>query len=98
MPYELTDKVAVGMSSRTLFDLEKENQIFENEHLEAYIRYQLEHEDDLLKPGTAFPMVKAMLAANTAWSGCRAGQGCPCRYWLAILSLITFSTPGRQGC
>src|SRR5882724_2832478 len=66
MPYELTDKLVVGISSRTLFDLEKENQIFENEHLEAYIRYQVENEDDLLKPGTAFPMVKAMLAANTA--------------------------------
>ena len=44
MPYELTDKLVVGISSRTLFDLEKENQVFENEYLEAYIRYQLEHE------------------------------------------------------
>jgi 5'-nucleotidase len=43
MPYELTDKLVVGISSRTLFDLEKENQVFENEHLEVYIRFQLEH-------------------------------------------------------
>jgi 5'-nucleotidase len=49
---QLTDKLVVGISSRTLFDLEKANQIFENEHLEAYICYQLEHENDFLKPGT----------------------------------------------
>ena len=60
MPYQLDSKLVVGVSSRALFDLEEENAIFEKDGLEAYIRYQQEHENDILKPGTAFPLVKAL--------------------------------------
>ncbi len=60
MPVKLDGKLVVGISSRALFDLETENAIFEKEGLEAYARYQIEHENDLLKPGTAFPLIKAL--------------------------------------
>ena len=60
MPYQLDSKLVVGVSSRALFNLEEENAIFEKDGLEAYIRYQQEHENDILKPGTAFPLVKAL--------------------------------------
>lgn len=56
--------LVVGVSSRALFDLEEENQIFENEGVESYAQYQLEHEKDVLKPGTAFTLVKALLDLN----------------------------------
>jgi len=46
MPYDLQDKLVIAISSRALFDLEDENQIFEVRGLEEYIKYQLEHEDD----------------------------------------------------
>ena len=62
---ELNDKLVIGVSSRALFDLEAENKIFEEEGLEAYSAYQIEHEKDILKPGTAFPLVKALQKLNS---------------------------------
>ena len=64
MPHTLDDKLVVGVSSRALFDLEEENRIYENEGLEAYSKYQIEHENDILKPGTAFPLIKALHNLN----------------------------------
>ena len=64
MAMKLDGKLVVGISSRALFDLEEENKIFENEGLEAYCKYQQEHENDILKPGTAFPLVKALHNLN----------------------------------
>lgn len=60
----LEDKLVIGVSSRALFDLEEENRIFEEQGLEAYSKYQTEHENDILKPGTAFPLVKALQKLN----------------------------------
>ena len=65
MPYSLDDKLVVGISSRALFDLEQENEIYETEGLDAYSAYQVEHENDILRPGTAFPLVKALHNLNT---------------------------------
>ena len=64
MALKLDDKLVVGISSRALFDLEEENAIFENEGLKAYSEYQLSHENDILKPGTAFPLIKALHNLN----------------------------------
>ena len=64
MATKLDGKLVVGISSRALFDLEEENKIFETQGLEAYSKYQLEHENDILKPGTAFPLVKALHNLN----------------------------------
>ena len=64
MSLRLEDKLVIGVSSRALFDLEAENRIFEKEGLDAYVQYQIEHENDILKPGTAFPLVKALQKLN----------------------------------
>ena len=64
MPYSLDDKMVVGVSSRALFDLEAENRIFEEKGLKAYSEYQQAHEDDILKPGMAFPLIKALHNLN----------------------------------
>lgn len=64
MAISLDDKLVIGVSSRALFDLEEENRIFEEQGLEAYSKYQTEHENDILKPGTAFPLVKALQKLN----------------------------------
>jgi 5'-nucleotidase len=63
--------LVVGISGRALFDLSKENQIFETEGLPAYRQYQLDHEDEILAPGPAFPLVKAMLRLNAIAPGNR---------------------------
>lgn len=64
MPLNLEDKLVIGVSSRALFDLESENEIFEKEGLEAYSQYQVKHENDILKPGTAFPLIKSLQKLN----------------------------------
>ena len=64
MAYDLSDKLVVAISSRALFDLEYENTIFEKEGIDAYTRYQIEHENTILSKGTAFPLVEALLSLN----------------------------------
>lgn len=64
MPLNLEDKLVIGVSSRALFDLESENEIFEKEGLQAYSEYQLNNEKTILKPGTAFPLIKALQKLN----------------------------------
>lgn len=64
MPLNLEDKLVIGVSSRALFDLESENEIFEKEGLEAYSEYQMKNEKEILKPGTAFPLIKALQNLN----------------------------------
>lgn len=64
MAFQVDDKLVIGVSSRALFDLQEENRIFEEQGLAAYEAYQREHENVLLKPGTAFPLVKALHNLN----------------------------------
>lgn len=56
--------IVVGISSRALFDLEEEERIYRNRGLEDYRYYQLEHENQTLDQGTAFPLIKGLLSLN----------------------------------
>lgn len=64
MGYDLEGKIVIGVSSRALFDLSYENEIFETQGVEAYRDYQREHENDCLKPGPGFALVQALLRLN----------------------------------
>jgi 5'-nucleotidase len=64
MPPDLNDTLVIGISSRSLFDLERENDIFEKEGLTAYADFQKDNERRVLEPGTAFPLVEAFLKLN----------------------------------
>ena len=64
MSYDLSNYLVIGVSSRALFDLSIENEIYEKEGLEAYCRYQLDHENDVLKPGAGFALINSMLRIN----------------------------------
>lgn len=57
--------LVVGISSRALFDLDEANSVFETEGCNAYCRYQIDHEKDLLEPGFGFPLVQKLLQLNT---------------------------------
>ncbi len=57
-------KLVIAISSRVLFNLDESHHIFEAEGKEAFCRYQLEHEDDVLEPGSGFALVKKLLAIN----------------------------------
>ena len=64
MAVNLDNKMVIGISSRALFDLEAENRIYEEQGLQAYLEYQIGHEKDILKPGTAFPLIRALHKLN----------------------------------
>jgi len=64
MPVDLDELLVVGISSRALFDLEEANRVFELEGLSAYREFQRRHEHEILAPGTAFPLVRGLLAVN----------------------------------
>ena len=65
MPLDLSDILVVGVSSRALFDLEKENEIFDKDGISGYRKYQQEHESEPLSPGTAFHLVQSLLHLNS---------------------------------
>lgn len=64
MPIDFSDVLVIGVSSRALFDLEEENEVFEKRGIAAYRAYQQERENEPLKPGTAFVLVKSLLELN----------------------------------
>jgi 5'-nucleotidase len=64
MPTDISNKLIVAISSRALFDLDESNAIFEQAGVQAYSHYQIEHENDILKPGIAFPLVYKFLQLN----------------------------------
>ena len=58
------EKLVVAISSRALFDLEESHKVFIDQGVEAYCRYQIQHEDSTLEPGVAFPLVQKLLSLN----------------------------------
>ncbi|KAF3997471.1 5'-nucleotidase [Glaciimonas immobilis] len=64
MPVSLDKLLVVGISSRALFDLEVEEAIFRTQGLAAYQQHQLQNENQILKPGAAFALVRALLKLN----------------------------------
>lgn len=69
MPTGFGNKLVIAISSRALFDLDESHQVFETQGLEAYSQYQIDHEEDVLEPGEAFPMVKKLLGINSQLGG-----------------------------
>ncbi|QEP42834.1 5'-nucleotidase [Ectothiorhodospiraceae bacterium BW-2] len=56
--------LVIGVSSRALFDLEIEHEIFLQGSLTEYRQYQLDNEAVILAKGTAFHLVEALLRLN----------------------------------
>ncbi|WP_283178699.1 5'-nucleotidase [Gemmobacter sp. 24YEA27] len=54
----------IGVSTRSLFELDAEDRIFNEEGVDAYVKYQREHEEDILGEGAAFQTIKRILALN----------------------------------
>lgn len=64
MAYDLDNKLKIGVATRALFQLEKENEIFTTQGRDAYEQYQIEHEDEILQKGAAFSLIRALLNLN----------------------------------
>lgn len=64
MTADVMDKLVVAVSSRALFDLNESNAVFEEQGEDAYACYQIEHENDILMPGSGFQLVEKLLKLN----------------------------------
>jgi 5'-nucleotidase len=64
MPLDLSPTLVVGISSTSLFDLREAEKVWKEEGIDAYRQYMRNLEDTPLEPGTAMPLVKALLSLN----------------------------------
>jgi 5'-nucleotidase len=69
MAVDTVDKLVIAISSRALFNLDDSHQVYTEQGLDAYSRYQIEHEEQPLEPGEAFPMVRKLLDINARLDG-----------------------------
>ncbi|NOQ34971.1 MAG: 5'-nucleotidase [Methylococcaceae bacterium] len=60
-------KLIIAISSRTLFNLDASHHIFETQGKEAFCRYQIEREEEILEKGAGFALVEKFLAINKAF-------------------------------
>lgn len=58
------EKLVIAISSRALFDLDEEHEVYESQGLAAYSQYQIDHEDTPLAKGQAFALASKLLALN----------------------------------
>ena len=56
--------LTIAITTRALFHLEDSHALFEREGIAAFAEHQRRHEDDVLEPGIAFPLVRKLLALN----------------------------------
>ncbi len=54
----------IGISTRALFDLETEHDIFESEGVNAYSNFQLTNESTLIERGAGFDVIEQLLRLN----------------------------------
>ncbi len=71
MSVSFDGRLVVAISSRALFDMADSHAIFEQEGIDAYCRYQMQHEEETLGEGVAFPLVRKLLALNQEDTGTR---------------------------
>jgi 5'-nucleotidase len=64
MSIDLTQTLVIGVSTRALFNLEEENNIFQTQGVKAFKQYQSENKEKPLLPGTAFYLIESLLALN----------------------------------
>ncbi len=69
MTKDLGARLVIAISSRALFNLDDSHEVFEREGLAAYQQYQIDHEDEVLPPGEAFPLVRKLLHINERLGG-----------------------------
>ncbi|MET9886686.1 5'-nucleotidase [Streptomyces sp. NPDC006430] len=63
-PYDLADRLVVGVASSALFDLAEADAVFREEGEASYRAYQEEHLDHTLAPGVAYPFIRRLLSLN----------------------------------
>jgi 5'-nucleotidase len=68
MPYPIDKKLVIAVASSALFDLTESHQIYKEQGVEEYRKFQEMHIDDFLCKGVAFPFMKRLLKLNDVFS------------------------------
>ena len=63
-PDRIPPPLVVAITARALFHMEDSHALFEREGIHAFSEHQRQHENDVLPPGIAFPLVRKLLALN----------------------------------
>ena len=63
-PDRIPPPLVVAITARALFHMEDSHALFEREGIHAFAEHQRQHENDVLPPGIAFPLVRKLLALN----------------------------------
>lgn len=64
MPYNLENRLVIGLASSALFDLTESDRVFREQGELAYREYQRAHQDKPLAPGVAYPFIQRLLSIN----------------------------------
>lgn len=64
MPYELENRLVIGIASSALFDLNASDEYFVQNGEAAYRKYQADRIDETLAPGVAFGFIRKLLGLN----------------------------------
>jgi 5'-nucleotidase len=64
MPFPIEEKLVVAIASSALFDLTESHAVFVERGEEAYRVFQRENENNVLRPGVAFPFIRRLLSLN----------------------------------
>lgn len=64
MPYDLSDRLVVGIASSALFNLTESDSVFREHGEQKYREFQETHLDNPLQPGVAFPFIRRLLSLN----------------------------------
>jgi 5'-nucleotidase len=64
MPFQIENKLVIGVASSALFDLSESHQVYLERGPDEYRQYQEEHIDALLPKGVAFPFIRRFLNIN----------------------------------
>jgi 5'-nucleotidase len=64
MPYDLDNRLVIGVASSAVFDLTASDAVFKSEGEEEYRKFQESNLENPLPKGIAFPFVKRLLSLN----------------------------------
>ncbi|ETF04122.1 5'-nucleotidase [Advenella kashmirensis W13003] len=64
MPYDLDNRLVIGVASSAVFDLTDSDAVFKRDGEEAYRKFQAQNLNTPLPKGIAFPFIKRLLSLN----------------------------------
>jgi len=68
MAYPIEKKLVIAVASSALFDLSQSDQVYRDQGIAVYRRYQRRNENRKLGPGVAYPLVRRILRLNDGLS------------------------------